>query len=368
LLRSRSKKEIAMPDRDLLDEEIIDLTDLLEEGTPSGKPPEEAARKRPVTEPDSFDLGKELATDLDIPIEEIDQDTAGILAEDGRATKAGPDMGIPLEETPATLQMRPEREPALSTETELALKEAAEELGLAGEEELGLKPVSDVETLLGEPPAQGRAHGEPKPALSTEIDLALKEAAEELGLAGEEELGLKPVSDVETLLGEPPAQGRAHGEPKPSLSTEIDLALRETLEEVPLTEKEQEVLLSETPEEGAEVTPAKALGGLAEPTPPSDREAVPGPGEAEAGPVPPALAGADRREPCLAEGGVPVGDVMGAVVEDFRKDMPALLESIVRPLVQELVQEIVASTREVLPGLVEKVIREEIEKLKKLAL
>jgi len=315
-LRSRSKKEIAMPDRDLLDEEIIDLTDLLEEGTPSGKPPEEAARKRPVTEPDSFDLGKELATDLDIPIEEIDQDTAGILAEDGRATKAGPDMGIPLEETPATLQMRPEREPALSTETELALKEAAEELGLAGEEELGLKPVSDVETLLGEPPAQGRAHGEPKP----------------------------------------------------SLSTEIDLALRETLEEVPLTEKEQEVLLSETPEEGAEVTPAKALGGLAEPTPPSDREAVPGPGEAEAGPVPPALAGADRREPCLAEGGVPVGDVMGAVVEDFRKDMPALLESIVRPLVQELVQEIVASTREVLPGLVEKVIREEIEKLKKLAL
>ena len=316
MLRSRSKKEIAMPDRDLLDEEIIDLTDLLEEGTPSGKPPEEAARKRPVTEPDSFDLGKELATDLDIPIEEIDQDTAGILAEDGRATKAGPDMGIPLEETPATLQMRPEREPALSTETELALKEAAEELGLAGEEELGLKPVSDVETLLGEPPAQGRAHGEPKP----------------------------------------------------SLSTEIDLALRETLEEVPLTEKEQEVLLSETPEEGAEVTPAKALGGLAEPTPPSDREAVPGPGEAEAGPVPPALAGADRREPCLAEGGVPVGDVMGAVVEDFRKDMPALLESIVRPLVQELVQEIVASTREVLPGLVEKVIREEIEKLKKLAL
>ena len=315
-MRSRSKKEIAMPDRDLLDEEIIDLTDLLEEGTPSGKPPEEAARKRPVTEPDSFDLGKELATDLDIPIEEIDQDTAGILAEDGRATKAGPDMGIPLEETPATLQMRPEREPALSTETELALKEAAEELGLAGEEELGLKPVSDVETLLGEPPAQGRAHGEPKP----------------------------------------------------SLSTEIDLALRETLEEVPLTEKEQEVLLSETPEEGAEVTPAKALGGLAEPTPPSDREAVPGPGEAEAGPVPPALAGADRREPCLAEGGVPVGDVMGAVVEDFRKDMPALLESIVRPLVQELVQEIVASTREVLPGLVEKVIREEIEKLKKLAL
>jgi hypothetical protein len=34
--------------------------------------------------------------------------------------------------------------------------------------------------------------------------------------------------------------------------------------------------------------------------------------------------------------------------------------------VQELLQEIVASTRQEIPGIVEKVIREEIERLKKL--
>jgi len=34
--------------------------------------------------------------------------------------------------------------------------------------------------------------------------------------------------------------------------------------------------------------------------------------------------------------------------------------------VQELLQEIISSTREALPGIVEKVIREEIERLKKL--
>jgi cell pole-organizing protein PopZ len=46
--------------------------------------------------------------------------------------------------------------------------------------------------------------------------------------------------------------------------------------------------------------------------------------------------------------------------------MPALLEGIIRPLVKELLQDIIASTRDALPPIVEKVIREEIEKLKKL--
>ncbi len=63
---------------------------------------------------------------------------------------------------------------------------------------------------------------------------------------------------------------------------------------------------------------------------------------------------------------VPTEAVVEAVVAEFRRDMPEMLEGIVRPVVQELLQEVVTSTRQALPGIVEKVIREEIERLKKL--
>lgn len=65
--------------------------------------------------------------------------------------------------------------------------------------------------------------------------------------------------------------------------------------------------------------------------------------------------------PAEAQGAVPE-DVLG----DLRQGIPGMLEEMVRPIMSELVRELVATTREQLPGIIEKVIREEIEKLKKL--
>ncbi|MCD6280217.1 MAG: hypothetical protein J7J85_01240 [Deltaproteobacteria bacterium] len=52
-------------------------------------------------------------------------------------------------------------------------------------------------------------------------------------------------------------------------------------------------------------------------------------------------------------------------IDDIKKDIPVMLEGIARPIMGELIRELITATREMLPGIVEKVIREEIEKLKK---
>jgi hypothetical protein len=55
-----------------------------------------------------------------------------------------------------------------------------------------------------------------------------------------------------------------------------------------------------------------------------------------------------------------------AIQEYLKKGLPEMVESIARPIISELVNEIVASVKGDLPGIIEKVIREEIEKLKKI--
>jgi hypothetical protein len=66
-----------MEDRILDDDDIIDLTDLLEEGQPpgekevSGERGDGAAR---LNEPDSFDLGKEISMEYDVSVEEIESE------------------------------------------------------------------------------------------------------------------------------------------------------------------------------------------------------------------------------------------------------------------------------------------------------
>jgi hypothetical protein len=55
-----------------------------------------------------------------------------------------------------------------------------------------------------------------------------------------------------------------------------------------------------------------------------------------------------------------------AAKESLKRDIPEMVESIVRPVVSELVNEIVSSVKRDLPGIIEKVIREEIERLKKI--
>jgi len=53
-------------------------------------------------------------------------------------------------------------------------------------------------------------------------------------------------------------------------------------------------------------------------------------------------------------------------LDELKQEIPAMLEGIVRPIMGELVHELIDVTRDMLPGIVEKVIREEIEKLKKI--
>lgn len=65
-----------MADKMLDDDDIIDLTDLLEEGDTSKKnqgKKEGSARSRSLAnEPDSFDLGKEISMEYDVSVEEIE--------------------------------------------------------------------------------------------------------------------------------------------------------------------------------------------------------------------------------------------------------------------------------------------------------
>jgi hypothetical protein len=238
-----------MTDKNLLEDDIIDLTDLLEEGHPPEKPAHETPRKKVVTEPDSFDLGKEISMDFDVSIEEIEHESPA-LAE-----------AMPLE---------PERK------------------------EQDLSPVTEE----------------------------IKDIAKE-------------------TLGD--------------IGAEIDMAMQDKLEEVTLTKNEEEVLLQEGPVEEILSDPEK--GSLA-----AVDESRPSEVAFEPEPLP---AGAAQQQ-YAASSTVTTEAIVDAVVSEFRKDLPTLLEGIVRPVVQELLQEIVASTRQEIPGIVEKVIREEIERLKKL--
>ena len=227
-----------MTDKNLLEDDIIDLTDLLEEGTPPLKTEQAVPKKRSVPEPDSFDLGKEISMDFEVSVEEIEHES-----------------------------------PALTEE----------------------KPM-DIGKVLLEQPSESR----------------------------EEEK--EPLGDI---------------------GSEIDLAMKDKLEEVTLTKNEEEILLQEGPVEEVAAAPEEEPLTAAE-----EHVEV----QAEE-PEPP-------QAPVYTP--VPTEAIVDAVVGEFRKDMPALMESIVQPVVQELLQEIIASTREALPGIVEKVIREEIERLKKL--
>jgi hypothetical protein len=254
-----------MDDKNLLEDDIIDLTDLLEEGSPSKKPQQADTRKRVVNEPDSFDLGKEISMDYDVSIEEIENDST-MLANDN----------------PLDFEKKPGKQP---------------------------KPVDDMGELLKEPLG----------SIESEIDLVMKDKFEEVSLTTKEE---------EVLLSEAPAEERPS-----SIKKEEAAALNEEFPASP----EEPVRLQEV------TIPSFTQSPIQEPL------------------------GVQVEIPKV---GIPIDmpteAILDAVITEFRKEMPALLEGIVRPVVKELVQEIISSTREVIPGIVEKVIHEEIEKLKKL--
>jgi cell pole-organizing protein PopZ len=257
----------------LIEDDIIDLTDLLEEGKAPSKIQQGAVQRKKVNEPDSFDLGKEISMEYDVSVEEIEHDA------DSLSMDKSPSLG---EETLDRDKLK-----------------------------------NDV------------------PDLSKELSLR----------------------DIET---------------------EIDMAIqdKEKYEEVSLTSNEQEMLLKEGPvEEPQMVAEEKAFPiepeSKASPGETKQTEAISEPvthmPEAVRDEAPRGLSGTEGyNAPSINVGSIPTEVITEALKNEIKKDMPALLEGIIRPLVKELLQDIISSTRDALPPIVEKVIREEIEKLKKL--
>ncbi|HOS96189.1 MAG TPA: hypothetical protein PLR71_03620 [Deltaproteobacteria bacterium] len=276
-----------MTDKNLLEDDIIDLTDLLEEG---GQPEKNtpAAQKKAVNEPDSFDLGKEIAMDLDVSIEEIEQEPLSLSDE--------PVTGL-------------EKQPGAK----------AKELDLPGE------PLRDLES---------------------EIDLAIQDKLHEAPLTKkEEEVLLGEITLEESIPAAEEPQAPALGEMETVQVSEIRV---KSLEEHAGAVEEAAPVIEET------LRPMDAL------VPPA-----PEIGEPEEQPMAqPAVA--EEALQAVHPVAVSTEAIVEAVVAEFRRDMPEMLEGIVRPVVKELLQEVVTSTRQALPGIVEKVIREEIERLKKL--
>lgn len=279
-----------MNDKILDDDDIIDLTDLLEEGDANPgkeKKAEGPSARTPANEPDSFDLGREISMEYDVSVEEIESEGEGL------------DMNADLS--------------------------SGEEMALSPEEGGGPElAVSDD------------GHGEvtfdfddASPARAPEPEV--QPAGSEPVLSGSDEAETF-VIDEEGDLGDE-VQADAPGETVEEL----------LMEDVSLDFSDERVSESAPDSRYEEETPDAGTG---------DEEAIP-----------------------EDEDGLPAGDVPmeqagtafpAEALDDLRQEIPAMLESVLRPLVSELVRETIASTREQLPGIIERVIREEIEKLKKL--
>lgn len=265
-----------MEENILIEDDIVDLTDLLEEGSPPSKPKDNFSRKR-MNEPDSFDLGKEISMEYEVSVEEIEQD--GAASGTGKAIDKVMKSEIQVDDPGA----KAGKEPLLDIEKEIdqAIQDKFEDVSLTLKEE---------EMLLKDEPLE-----EPVPVEKTDK------------------------LEVEPLMETEPASADL---PPGSAEKAVDSELESLLEDKPVPEEIQDI----EPETLSTVPEAAAAPSLS----------------------------------------LPAEAVTGALIEELKKEMPALLESIMRPLIKELVQEVVVAARDALPSLVEKVIREEIEKLKKI--
>ncbi len=256
-----------MADKIFDDEDIIDLTDLLEEGEP--KKEKKVGSPARANEPDSFDLGKEISMEYEVSVEEIEQ--------------GHDDLDI---------------DASLSSNEEVALAQEKEG-GASAVEQTGEALFDDNRESAAEKADLSIDGSEPVLRKETE-------AGEVLAIIPEKGLG-NPVEEPVS-------------EPLPIIEDAAGLDVRKPVVEEP----------------GEASSVLEGGGGLT--------------GESALEPAR-NLAHTLMTEDVLAE---------------LRREIPAMIEGIVKPLVSELVKEMVAATRERLPGVVEKVIREEIEKLKKL--
>lgn len=281
---------------DTFDDEIIDLTDLMEEGEPGQKQTETRLKdKSKGPEPESFDLGKEISLDDALIGEELELDTksaAGGAPERGKAAAPAPDI---FEAEAASASSKA----ASSADFDALIQGATVEV--TGEEVVLEEPFTPEERrTVQEKPA--------KKTISSDFDSFFKEAVQE------------SKAEIEVI--------EEAGEIPPEEEIVMEQPLR--TESVPVRETPAEAPAFEVPE------PPLA-------TPPM---------------APRVEADLNVREEMEAG--------LQAAAEALKADIPAMLEGIVRPVMGELVRELITATRDLLPGIVEKIIREEIEKLKKL--
>jgi hypothetical protein len=297
------------------DDEIIDLTDLMEEGEPAKKQSrsEETAKEKPAQrEPESFDLGKEISLDDEIVLD--------------------------ADEAPA---------PEVETAPEKPFEEALPE-----------EPSDELPAM--EPPQERE-----------DFDAVVKEPA------GPDDTLPDFSAPDEVSFEEPRPQDQRPSPTKTrtpqSVSTVFDAFFKETIEEVKI---ETGLGASEPIPVRTKIEPVEGLEQILPFTPeapaPTIEAAEPQvfeePFEAEAqvkeeSPAPPTMEPPQEMSAALKQ---EMEAKVQAAANELKADVPALLESIVRPVMDDLIREITQTTRDILPGIVEKIIREEIEKLKKL--
>jgi hypothetical protein len=291
------------------EDEIIDLTDLMEEGDLAKKqrkaePP--FPEKPRVREPESFDLGKEISREDEISLEGLEADTK-----------------------PAALQevVIPEEKPAEAVET------------------------VDVGLVTAKPETT-------KPDIGADFESALKESissSESQGPALEEIPASQEKAIVEELSAQKEAKVMDAVQPAEKVSADFDTFFKETVQEAKVEDKitpvEEKVEIDREPSwEEEKLQEAKIEAGK----------------ETKAAGAPELIVW----PPVHEEGIAPKEETMEAILQEasasLREDIPAMIEGIIKPVMGELVREVIKATRDILPGIVEKVIREEIEKLKKL--
>ncbi len=268
-----------MEDKILDDDDIIDLTDLLEEGqSPQDKETSETkgATQASANEPDSFDLGKEISMEYDVSVDEIEHGD----------DKLDIDASLSSNEEEAL-----SREKALEDDT-IQLDDTGEGLESA---------LDDDESLEG-------------------IDLTVDEQ-DIIQLDDKEDTYSVSDKDLEAA----------------SSSLELDT---ETPEEVSADES----FAAAKEEEATDKVETFAME--------QESHAAFETGE-------------ELRAETETEEELPQLDT-DEVIRELKQEIPNMIEGVVRPLMAELVKEIISVSRDQLPGIVEKVIREEIDKLKKL--
>lgn len=336
---------------DTYDEDIIDLTDLMEEGEPAKKQrraEKTAVQKPPAREPESFDLGKEISLEDEFA---LDAEPAPAAEEE-----TAPEMPASKDEEPA--ESIPASKPVKgSSEFDDLLKES----GQSSDELPDFSAPDDFspgESAAKEErpaPAKTRASSGVSPIFDAFFKDTIEDVKIEAGVESSVPLPDKGKKVLEEVLER--GEGFEREEAAPAIAP-AEVSAPEEMLEAPVA-----------PEEA--ITPS-AADEIPAPSSAEEAAAVPVVEEAVAPPVVPAappVAEAPLAAPAQEVGAALRQEMeakVQAAADELKAEVPALLEGIVRPVMDDLIKQITQTTREILPGIVEKIIREEIEKLKKL--